>query len=171
MQILMNNRGEIKLADFGMARYFGDPPPPNMTQLVVTLWYRAPELLLGTDKYDTAIDMWSLGCIFGELLAKEPLLQGKNEVDELSKVDEHCNPPARFLPLTIKQDLRALRRPHRRELARFQAPPKRQITPPATNATDSRLCDPRQIPFFDHGREPASQLSPFPQSRKPSDSK
>ena len=84
--ILMNNRGEIKLADFGMARYFSDPPPPNLTQLVVTLWYRAPELLLGAPEYDFAIDIWSLGCIFGELLGKEPLLQGKNEVDELSKV-------------------------------------------------------------------------------------
>jgi cell division cycle 2-like protein len=84
--ILMNNRGEIKLADFGMARYFGDPPPANMTQLVVTLWYRAPELLLGTDKYDQSVDMWSVGCIFGELFKKEPILQGKNEVDELAKV-------------------------------------------------------------------------------------
>lgn len=84
--ILMNNRGEIKLADFGMARYYGDPAPANMTQLVVTLWYRAPELLLGADKYDQAVDMWSVGCIFGELLKKEPLLPGKNEVDELSKV-------------------------------------------------------------------------------------
>lgn len=84
--ILMNNRGEIKLADFGMARFCGDPPPPNLTQLVVTLWYRAPELLLGTTTYDSAIDMWSIGCIFGELLTKNPLLQGKNEVDELSKV-------------------------------------------------------------------------------------
>ena len=82
----MNNRGEIKVADFGMARHFSDPLPPNMTQLVVTLWYRAPELLLGTDKYDQAIDMWSIGCIFGELLTKQPLLQGKNEVDELTKV-------------------------------------------------------------------------------------
>jgi len=45
----MNNRGEIKLADFGMARYFGDPPA-QMTQLVVTLWYRAPELLLGAEQ-------------------------------------------------------------------------------------------------------------------------
>ena len=84
--ILMNNRGEIKIADFGMARFCGDPPPNNLTQLVVTLWYRAPELLLGTTTYDSAIDMWSLGCIFGELLSKQPLLQGKNEVDELSKV-------------------------------------------------------------------------------------
>ncbi|KAF2144936.1 uncharacterized protein K452DRAFT_305892 [Aplosporella prunicola CBS 121167] len=91
--ILMNNRGEIKIADFGMARYFGDPPPPDMTQLVVTLWYRAPELLLGATEYGRAVDMWSVGCIFGELLAKEPLLPGKNEVDELSKIFELCGIP------------------------------------------------------------------------------
>lgn len=84
--LLMNNRGEIKLADFGMARYYGDPPP-KLTQLVVTLWYRAPELLLGADKYGTEIDMWSIGCIFGELLIKEPLLRGKNEVAQLSEVN------------------------------------------------------------------------------------
>lgn len=90
--ILLNNRGALKLADFGMARII---PPPNapLTQLVVTLWYRAPELLLGTTSYDTAVDMWSVGCIFGELLAKEPILQGKNEVDELSKIFELCGLP------------------------------------------------------------------------------
>ncbi len=85
---LMNNRGEIKIADFGMARYCGDPPPNNLTQLVVTLWYRSTELLLGATTYDSAVDMWSLGCIFGELLTKQPLLQGKNEVDQLSKVSQ-----------------------------------------------------------------------------------
>jgi cell division cycle 2-like protein len=90
--LLLNNRGQLKIADFGMARYFGDPPP-KMTQLVVTLWYRAPELLLGAEKYGTAVDMWSIGCIFGELLTKEPLLQGKNEVDELSKIFELCGIP------------------------------------------------------------------------------
>ena len=84
--LLMNNRGQIKIADFGMARYTSDPPPPKLTQLVVTLWYRSPELLLGAEKYDREVDLWSVGCIFGELLAKEPLLQGKNEVDQLSKV-------------------------------------------------------------------------------------
>ncbi|KAL8955618.1 MAG: hypothetical protein Q9193_006596, partial [Seirophora villosa] len=82
--ILMNNRGQIKIADFGMARYYSDPPP-KLTQLVVTLWYRGPELLLGAEQYGAEVDMWSLGCIFGELLLKEPLLQGKNEVDQLSK--------------------------------------------------------------------------------------
>ncbi|RDW89618.1 kinase-like protein [Coleophoma cylindrospora] len=90
--LLLNNRGQLKIADFGMARYFGDPAP-KMTQLVVTLWYRSPELLLGAEKYGTAVDMWSIGCIFGELLTKEPLLQGKNEVDELSKIFELCGIP------------------------------------------------------------------------------
>ncbi|KAF2115850.1 kinase-like domain-containing protein [Lophiotrema nucula] len=90
--ILLNNRGALKLADFGMARII---PPPNapLTQLVVTLWYRAPELLLGTTSYGTEVDMWSIGCIFGELLAKEPILQGKNEVDELSRIFELCGLP------------------------------------------------------------------------------
>lgn len=83
--LLLNNRGEIKLADFGMARYTGNPPP-KLTQLVVTLWYRAPELLLGAEDYGFEIDVWSLGCIFAELLTKEPILQGKNEVDQLSKI-------------------------------------------------------------------------------------
>ncbi|KAK3069390.1 hypothetical protein LTR53_012304 [Teratosphaeriaceae sp. CCFEE 6253] len=84
--ILLNNRGEVKVADFGMARFVGDPGPANLTQMVVTLWYRAPELLLGAKEYDGAVDVWSLGCVFGELLTKQPVLQGKNEVDQLSKI-------------------------------------------------------------------------------------
>ncbi|KAI1374593.1 kinase-like protein [Hypoxylon crocopeplum] len=91
--LLLNNRGQLKIADFGMARYVGDPPPPKLTQLVVTLWYRAPELLLGTKTYGPAVDMWSVGCVFGELLAREPLLQGKTEVDELAKIFELCGIP------------------------------------------------------------------------------
>ena len=106
----MNNRGEIKIADFGMARYFGDPPPPKMTQLVVTLWYRAPELLLGTENYGKPIDMWSIGCIFGELLTKEPLLQGKNEVDELSKVNYII--ANKQITTKSAQDIRTLRHSH-----------------------------------------------------------
>jgi len=117
IQILMNNRGEIKIADFGMARYFGDPPPPKMTQLVVTLWYRAPELLLGTENYGKPIDIWSIGCIFGELLTKEPLLQGKNEVDELSKVNYII--ANKQITTKSAQDIRTLRHSHRRNLARL----------------------------------------------------
>lgn len=83
--ILLNNRGEVKIADFGMARYTSNPPP-RLTQLVVTLWYRAPELLLGAEEYHFEIDIWSIGCIFAELLTREPVFQGKNEVSQLSAI-------------------------------------------------------------------------------------
>ncbi|KAG8904177.1 hypothetical protein FRB99_002125 [Tulasnella sp. 403] len=91
--LLMNNRGQIKVADFGLARKFGDPLD-DMTQLVVTLWYRnevishfgAPELLLGETVYSTAVDMWSVGCVFGELVLNEPLFQGRSELDMLSLI-------------------------------------------------------------------------------------
>ncbi|KAF1953507.1 kinase-like protein [Byssothecium circinans] len=90
--ILLSNRGHLKLADFGMSRYI-PPPHAPLTQLVVTLWYRAPELLLGTETYGPEIDMWSLGCIFGELLLKDPILQGKNEVEQLAKIFALCGLP------------------------------------------------------------------------------
>lgn len=83
--LLMNNRGQIKVADFGLARKFGDPLGP-MTQLVVTLWYRAPELLLGQKEYNTAVDMWSVGCIFAELIQRDPLFPGRGEIDQLNKI-------------------------------------------------------------------------------------
>lgn len=84
--LLMNNRGQIKVADFGLARTYGDPPMGNMTQLVVTLWYRAPELLLGSEAYTTAVDLWSIGCIFAELILREPLFPGKGEIDQVGKI-------------------------------------------------------------------------------------
>ncbi|KAI1196612.1 Pkinase-domain-containing protein [Nemania serpens] len=91
--LLLDNRGRLKIADFGMARYVGDPPPPKLTQLVVTLWYRAPELLLGATAYGRPVDMWSVGCIFGEILTREPLLPGSNEVDTLTRIFELCGVP------------------------------------------------------------------------------
>ncbi|CAA0818355.1 Protein kinase superfamily protein [Striga hermonthica] len=83
--LLLNNCGELKICDFGLARQYGSPLKPY-THLVVTLWYRAPELLLGAKQYSTAIDMWSLGCIMAELLSKEPLFNGKTEFDQLDKI-------------------------------------------------------------------------------------
>ncbi|KAK7747130.1 hypothetical protein SLS62_009185 [Diatrype stigma] len=91
--LLLNNRGRLKIADFGMARYCGDPAPPQLTALVVTLWYRAPELLLGARAYGAAVDLWSVGCVFGELLTREPLLQGRNEVDQVARIFELCGLP------------------------------------------------------------------------------
>jgi len=84
--ILLNKDGKLKICDFGMSRQYGSPLK-QYTSLVVTLWYRAPELLLGANKYSKAIDMWSLGCIMAELISKEPLFKGKTEVEQLDKVN------------------------------------------------------------------------------------
>jgi cell division cycle 2-like protein len=73
------------VGDFGLAREYGSPLKAY-TAIVVTLWYRAPELLLGIKEYSTHIDVWSIGCIFGELLLMEPLFPGKSEVDELNRI-------------------------------------------------------------------------------------
>lgn len=83
--LLMNNSGELKICDFGMARQYGSPIKPY-TQMVVTQWYRPPELLLGAKEYSTAVDMWSVGCIMAELLSQKPLFPGKSELDQLQKI-------------------------------------------------------------------------------------
>jgi len=81
--LLFNNKGQLKLADFGLARLFGYPLRPY-TPKVATLWYRAPELLLGAKNYSTAIDMWAVGCIMAELLHKAPIMPGKTEIEQIS---------------------------------------------------------------------------------------
>ncbi|CAB4055752.1 CDK2 [Lepeophtheirus salmonis] len=80
--LLLDNAGVIKLADFGLARAFSVPTRPH-THEVVTLWYRAPEILLGAKTYSTPVDVWSLGCIFAEMLTKRALFPGDSEIDQL----------------------------------------------------------------------------------------
>lgn len=75
MIFLFYFRGEVKLADFGLARLYSKDEGRPYTNKVITLWYRPPELLLGEERYSTAIDVWSCGCILGELFAKKPLFQ------------------------------------------------------------------------------------------------
>ena len=83
--LLLSHGGILKIADFGLARDYGSPLKPY-TPVVVTLWYRSPELLLGIKKYSTAIDMWSVGCLFGEFLQMKPLFQGKSEYQQLTLI-------------------------------------------------------------------------------------
>ncbi|KAF9667992.1 hypothetical protein SADUNF_Sadunf15G0080500 [Salix dunnii] len=90
--LLLNNQGELKVCDFGMSRQYGSPLKPY-TSLVVTLWYRAPELLLGAKQYSTAVDMWSVGCIMAEMLTKKPLFTGKGEIDHLGKIFKTLGTP------------------------------------------------------------------------------
>lgn len=100
--LLIDNRGNLKIADFGLARrYLGAPPTidgagPGLhsyTGLVVTRWYRPPELILGNPKYTTAIDMWGIGCVFGEMFRKRPILQGNSDLDQGCKIFELLGSP------------------------------------------------------------------------------
>lgn len=83
--LLLSHKGVLKIGDFGLAREYGSPLKPY-TPVVVTLWYRCPELLLGAKEYSTAVDMWSVGCIFGEFILRQPLFMGKSEIDQLNVV-------------------------------------------------------------------------------------
>jgi len=84
--LLIDANGNLKLADFGLARAFGIPLR-TYTHEVVTLWYRAPEVLLGSRHYSTAIDMWSVGCIMAEMVMSGlPLFPGDSEIDQIFKI-------------------------------------------------------------------------------------
>eukprot|EP00999_Lentomonas_sp_LEN2_P002911 NODE_773_length_1204_cov_85.092851_g733_i0.p1 GENE.NODE_773_length_1204_cov_85.092851_g733_i0~~NODE_773_length_1204_cov_85.092851_g733_i0.p1 ORF type:complete len:315 (-),score=71.65 NODE_773_length_1204_cov_85.092851_g733_i0:179-1123(-) len=83
--LLVQGGNVVKLADFGLARAF-QVPLRTYTHEVVTLWYRAPEVLLGGRAYSTAVDIWSIGCIFAEMATKKPLFPGDTEIDQLFKI-------------------------------------------------------------------------------------
>ncbi|GCB77369.1 hypothetical protein scyTo_0019989 [Scyliorhinus torazame] len=84
--ILLNNSGQIKLADFGLARLYNSEESRPYTNKVITLWYRPPELLLGEERYSPAIDVWSCGCILGELFTKKPIFQANQELAQLELI-------------------------------------------------------------------------------------
>ncbi|KAH7692433.1 [RNA-polymerase]-subunit kinase protein [Dioscorea alata] len=103
--LLIDKRSKsVKLADFGLARGFG-LPVRTFTHEVITLWYRAPEILLGSRHYSTPADVWSVGCIFAEMVNMRPLFPGDSEIDELFKIfsvlgtpDEESWPGVTSLP-------------------------------------------------------------------------
>ncbi len=112
--VLCNASCELVIADFGLARFVGTPdgdpdasasassdsgaPPPNnnndLTQYVVTRWYRAPELLVNARTYDAGVDVWSVGCIFAEMLGRRPLLPGRDYLDQLRLTVQKLGSPS-----------------------------------------------------------------------------
>ncbi|XP_030382279.1 cyclin-dependent kinase 1 [Scaptodrosophila lebanonensis] len=83
--LLIDRSGIIKVADFGLGRSFGIPVR-IYTHEIVTLWYRAPEVLLGSPRYSCPVDVWSIGCIFAEMATRKPLFQGDSEIDQLFRM-------------------------------------------------------------------------------------
>ncbi len=101
--LLINNKGVLQIADFGLARpYDDDPPQPGKgggeatrpyTTLVVTRWYRPPELLLQLRHYTTAIDMWGVGCVFGEMFKGRPILAGNSDLNQAQLIFDLVGSP------------------------------------------------------------------------------
>ncbi|KAJ1521244.1 hypothetical protein ONE63_002929 [Megalurothrips usitatus] len=91
--LLMTDKGCVKIADFGLARWYS-VPHGEMTQKVVTLWYRAPEILLQAPHQTTAVDIWAAGCITGELLGHRPLLPGRSEIGQLELIVDLLGTPS-----------------------------------------------------------------------------
>lgn len=108
--ILLNDNCDVRLCDFGLARSVavhmshGDEVDPTMTDYVATRWYRAPEILLGSHKYTTYADMWSVGCILGEMLIGKPLFTGSSSLNQVDVI------------------LRCLGRPSSADIAAMQSP-------------------------------------------------
>ena len=90
--LLLSKEGILKIADFGLARA-GGIPVKNFTHEVVTLWYRPPDVLLGSKNYTTSIDIWSVGCIFAELVNMKALFQGSSEQDQIKKIFKSMGTP------------------------------------------------------------------------------
>lgn len=125
--LLIDRDGHLKLADFGLARSFNFPMR-TFTHEVVTLWYRAPEILLGTKFYATGVDIWSLGCIFAEMILKRPLFPGDSEIDQLYRIfrtmstpDEDNWPGVSQLPDYKRTFPRWEAQPIPEEIVRFKA--------------------------------------------------
>eukprot|EP01062_Namystynia_karyoxenos_P070198 TRINITY_DN65589_c0_g1_i1.p1 TRINITY_DN65589_c0_g1~~TRINITY_DN65589_c0_g1_i1.p1 ORF type:complete len:303 (+),score=115.69 TRINITY_DN65589_c0_g1_i1:119-1027(+) len=91
--LLISSDKTLMLADFGLGRSFGIPVK-RYTHEVVTLWYRAPDVLLGSIHYGCGVDMWSCGCIFAELATGKPLFAGKNDQDQLLRVFKFFGTPS-----------------------------------------------------------------------------
>ena len=150
--VLMNRGGDVKLADFGLARSAGDKK--RLTPKVITLWYRPPELLMGQQEYDYAVDIWSAGCILAELFLGKPLLPGRDESDQIAKIFDIFGTP---------------REPpsHAHASAQEPPPPSGQGTPRAQRAP---VCAPSArmpgaspttwTPPWNHPAEKANPLAP-----------
>ena len=95
--LLLNSECHMKVADFGLARSLDTRDPdqqPLLTDYVATRWYRAPEILLGSNKYTKGVDMWSMGCILAELLLGKPVFPGTSTLNQLDRVMEVTGRPS-----------------------------------------------------------------------------
>ncbi|GBG83995.1 hypothetical protein CBR_g37868 [Chara braunii] len=123
--LLIAQSGELKLADFGLARIFGSPDR-KLTNQVFARWYRAPELLFGSRQYGPGVDIWAAGCVFAELVLRRPFFQGSSDIDQLSKIFAAFGTPRE----AQWPDVSCL--PDYMEYVHFPAPPLSSLFPTAS---------------------------------------
>ncbi|KAF8676428.1 hypothetical protein HU200_046977 [Digitaria exilis] len=180
--LLLDNNGILKIADFGLATFFDPRHKRSMTSRVVTLWYRPPELLLGATDYGVGIDLWSAGCILAELLYGKPIMPGRTEVEQLHKIFKLCGSPSEEywkkskLPhATIFKPQQPYKRCIRETFKDFPAsalplvetllaidPAERQTATAALHSdffsTEPYACDPSSLPTYPPSKEMDAKL-------------
>jgi len=127
--LLLNGNCDLKICDFGLSRVaMQEDPDLDLTEYVATRWYRAPEIMLSWKEYDSSIDLWSVGCIFAELLGRKPLFPGKDYLDQIHKIIDILGTPS---PEDIEQVTQEKARRYLRSLPIKPKIPFRRLFPAA----------------------------------------
>ncbi|KAI0796666.1 kinase-like domain-containing protein [Abortiporus biennis] len=167
--ILINNRGELKLADFGLARFYQKRRRSDYTNRVITLWYRPPELLFGTTVYGPEVDMWSAGCIMLELFTKKPVFQGNDEIHQLDVIYKILGTPTpECWPDVLNLPWYELVKPKDFVPNRFRELFNKWLSPPALDLAERLLAyDPAQRATATQALQAAYFHTELPAPEKP----
>lgn len=147
--ILVSNTGQLKLADFGLARFFSKRGKPDYTNRVITIWYRSPELLLGETQYGPAVDIWSAACVMVEIFTRHAIFPGDGgEINQLEKIYNVLGTPTRTeWPQLVDMAWFELLRPTERKTNTFAEKYQERLTPAAFELLQGMfLYDPARRP-------------------------
>ena len=147
--ILVSSTGQLKLADFGLARYFTKHREVHFTNRVITIWYRSPELLLGETMYGPPVDIWSAACVLIELLTKSAIFPGDGgEITQLDKIYDVLGTPTRAeWPGIVDTAWFELLRPARRRASTYADKYRPRLSPQAFELCASMFAyDPARRP-------------------------
>ncbi|XP_078431290.1 putative serine/threonine-protein kinase At1g54610 [Wolffia australiana] len=154
--LLIDDSGILKIADFGLANFFDPNQFHPLTSRVVTLWYRPPELLLGATNYGVAVDLWSAGCILAELYAGKPIMPGRTEVEQLHKIFKLCGSPSEDYWRKSKLPHATIFKPQQ-PYRRCIAETFKDFPPPALSLMDVLL----SVDLADRGTSASALMSEF----------
>lgn len=137
--ILISNEGQLKFADFGLARFFSKSRQLDYTNRVITIWYRPPELLLGETRYGPAVDVWSAACVYMEMFTKKAIFPGDgSEINQLDKLYNSLGTPTRAdWPSIIDMPWFELMRPRERKTRVFEDMYREYLSPAALDLVSS----------------------------------